>query len=102
MPGVDRLGLDCLVDSIGAAGALGIGAVAVFPYTDQALKSPDAREAVNQDSLVCRAVREVTRALPAIGLVCDVALAPYTRAGPAGLLRAGPTPTDRTDAGLWA
>ncbi|MGF1628229.1 MAG: porphobilinogen synthase [Kiloniellaceae bacterium] len=89
MPGVDRLGLDCLVDSIGAAGALGIGAVAVFPYTEQNLKSPDAREAVNPENLVCRAVREVKRALPDIGVICDVALDPYNSDGHDGLLRDG-------------
>src|SRR3546814_10037142 len=61
MPGVDRLGLDCLVDAIGAAGEQGIGAVALFPYTAQELKTPDAREAVNPGNLVCRAVRAVKR-----------------------------------------
>src|SRR3546814_12184785 len=64
MPGVDRLGLDCLVDAIGAAGEQGIGAVALFPYTAQELKTPDAREAVNPGNLVCRAVRAVKHALP--------------------------------------
>ena len=96
MPGVDRLGLDCLVDSIGAAGALGIGAVAVFPYTEQALRSPDAREALNPDNLVCRAVREVKRALPDIGIICDVALDPYNSDGHDGLLRDGRIVNDET------
>jgi len=96
MPGVDRLGLDCLVDSIGAAGTLGIGAVAVFPYTEQSLKSPDAREAINPDNLVCRAVREVKRALPDIGVICDVALDPYNSDGHDGLLRDGRILNDET------
>jgi len=100
MPGVDRLGLDCLVDSIGAAGDLGISAVAVFPYTEQALKSPDAREAVNPDNLVCRAVREVKRALPDIGVICDVALDPYNSDGHDGLLREGRIVNDETVAVL--
>ena len=100
MPGVDRLGLDCLVDSIGAAGDLGISAVAVFPYTEQALKSPDAREAVNPDNLVCRAVREVKRALPDIGVICDVALDPYNSDGHDGLLRDGRIVNDETVAVL--
>src|SRR3546814_16390733 len=87
MPGVDRLGLDCLVDAIGAAGEQGIGAVALFPYTAQELKTPDAREAVNPGNLVCRAVRAVKHALPDIGIVCDVALAPYNGDGHDGPLR---------------
>ena len=89
MPGVDRLGLDCLVDTLGAASELGITAIALFPYTDQSLKTPDAREAVNPDNLVCRAVREVKRALPDIGVICDVALDPYNSDGHDGLLRDG-------------
>jgi len=89
MPGVDRLGLDCLVDSIGMAAELGIGAIALFPYTEQDIKTPDAREAVNPDNLVCRAVREVKRALPDVGVICDVALDPYNSDGHDGLLRDG-------------
>jgi len=73
MPGVDRLGLDCLVDSIGMAAELGIGVIALVPYTEQSIKTPDAREAINPDNLVCRAVREVKRALPEVGVICDVA-----------------------------
>jgi len=96
MPGVDRLGLDCLVDGVGAAAELGIGAVAVFPYTEQELKSPDAREAVNPDNLVCRAVRAVKRALPDVGVICDVALDPYNSDGHDGLVREGRILNDET------
>ncbi len=96
MPGVERLGLDCLVDTLGAAGELGISAVALFPYTDQNLKSPDAREAVNPENLVCRAVREVKKALPEVGIICDVALDPYNSDGHDGLLRDGRIVNDET------
>jgi len=89
MPGVDRFGLDCLGDAVGAAGALGIGAVAVFPYTEPELKTEDAREALNPDNLVCRAVRAVKRDYPEIGVICDVALDPYNSDGHDGLLREG-------------
>ncbi|MGF1592914.1 MAG: porphobilinogen synthase [Kiloniellaceae bacterium] len=89
MPGVDRLGLDCLGDAVGAAGELGIGAVALFPYTDQHLKTPDAGEALNPENLVCRAVRAVKRDFPDIGIICDVALDPYNSDGHDGLLRDG-------------
>jgi porphobilinogen synthase len=96
MPGVDRLGLDCLTDSVGAAAELGIGAIAVFPYTDESLKTPDAREALNPDNLVCRAVREVKRALPEVGIICDVALDPYNSDGHDGLVRDGRILNDET------
>src|SRR3546814_10100154 len=96
MPGVGRRGLDCRVDAIGAAGEQGIGAVALFPYTAQELKTPDAREAVNPGNLVCRAVRAVKHALPDIGIVCDVALDPYNSDGHDGLLRDGRILNDET------
>ena len=96
MPGVERLGLDCLVDAIGEAGELGISAVAVFPYTQQDLKTPDAREALNPDNLVCRAVRAVKQAFPEIGVICDVALDPYNSDGHDGLLREGRILNDDT------
>ncbi len=96
MPGVDRLGLDCLVESVGAAAELGISALALFPYTDEALKTPDAREALNPDNLVCRAVREVKRAFPEVGIICDVALDPYNSDGHDGLVRDGKILNDET------
>ncbi len=96
MPGVERLGLDCLVDVIGAAAEQGISAVALFPYTDETLKTPDAREALNPDNLVCQAVREVKRAFPEVGIICDVALDPYNSDGHDGLLRGGKILNDET------
>jgi len=96
MPGVDRFGLDCLADAVGAAGELGIGAVAVFPYTEPELKTEDAREALNPENLVCRAVRAVKRDYPEIGVICDVALDPYNSDGHDGLLREGRIVNDET------
>ncbi|GAB4391070.1 MAG: porphobilinogen synthase [Kiloniellaceae bacterium] len=96
MPGVDRLGLDCLVDTVGAAADLGISAIALFPYTEEALKTPDAREALNPDNLVCRAVRQVKQAFPEVGVICDVALDPYNSDGHDGLLRDGKILNDET------
>ncbi|MEO3429805.1 porphobilinogen synthase [Pelagibius sp. CAU 1746] len=96
MPGVDRLGLDCLADSVGTAAELGISALALFPYTDSALKTPDAREALNPDNLVCRAVREIKRIYPEVGIICDVALDPYNSDGHDGLVRDGKILNDET------
>lgn len=89
MPGVDRLGLDCLVDVVGEGHELGLSALAVFPYTDDGLKTSDCREAVNPDNLVCRAVRSLKQAFPQVGVICDVALDPYNADGHDGLVRDG-------------
>jgi porphobilinogen synthase len=89
MPGVSRLSLDLLVERAGAAAALGIPAIALFPATPAALKTEDGREAINPDNLVCRGVRALKRALPELGVVCDVALDPYTSHGHDGLMRDG-------------
>ncbi len=96
MPGVDRLSIDLLVDAVGDAAALGIPAVAVFPYVDPGLKTPDAREAVNPDNLICRAVRAVKAAHPDVGVICDVALDPFNSDGHDGLVRDGHVLNDET------
>ena len=97
MPGVDRFSVDLLVDAVGEAKELGIPAVAVFPYTDPSLKTPDAQEALNPDNLVCRAVRAVKAAHgDAIGIICDVALDPYNSDGHDGLVRDGYVVNDET------
>ncbi len=87
MPGVDRLSIDLMVEAVGEAAALGIPAVAIFPNTEQSLKTPDAKEAVNPDNLVCRAVRAIKAAYPEMGVVCDVALDPYNSDGHDGLVK---------------
>jgi porphobilinogen synthase len=97
MPGVERLSIDLLVEAIGGAVELGIPAVAIFPVTEPAKKTPDGEEAVNQDNLACRAVRAVKEAHhDAIGVICDVALDPYTSHGQDGLVRDGYVVNDET------
>ena len=96
MPGIDRLGLDCLADAVGEGHDLGLSAVAVFPYTEESLKSSDCREAVNPENLVCRAVRSLKDAFPDIGVICDVALDPYNADGHDGLLRGDEILNDET------
>ena len=96
MPGVDRLSIDLLVEAVGEAAALGIPAVAVFPYVDPDLKTPDAREAVNPENLICRAVRAVKAAHPEVGVICDVALDPFNSDGHDGLVRDGRVLNDET------
>jgi len=87
MPGVHRLSPDLLVDSVGEACELGIPAIAIFPATDPALKTAEGEQAWNENNLVCRAVRAVKKAHgDRIGVICDVALDPYTDHGHDGLL----------------
>jgi porphobilinogen synthase len=97
MPGVDRLTIDLLVETAATAVELGIPAIALFPATEPAKKTSEAEEAVNPENLVCRAVRAVKAALgDAIGVMCDVALDPYTSHGQDGLVRDGYVVNDET------
>ncbi|HEX5931460.1 MAG TPA: porphobilinogen synthase [Methyloceanibacter sp.] len=96
MPGVERLSIDLAVKAAKEAAALGIPAIAVFPNTDPSLRDEAASEAVNPGNLVCRAVRAIKAAVPEIGIICDVALDPYTSHGHDGLLIAGEIDNDRT------
>jgi len=97
MPGVERLSIDQIVKAAGEAKALGIPAIAVFPNTDPADKTPDAKEALNADNIVCRAVRAIKEAHgDDIGVICDVALDPYNSDGHDGLVRGGEILNDET------
>ena len=89
MPGVDRLSVDFFVEAAKEARDLGIPAIAIFPETDPAAKTPDAREAYNPGNLVCRAIRAVKQAVPGLGIVCDVALDPFNSDGHDGIVRDG-------------
>ncbi len=86
MPGVERLSVDNSVAAAEEAASLGIPVIALFPQTDESRKTDDGREAENPDNLVCRAVRAIKRAVPEIGVMCDVALDPYTTHGHDGVL----------------
>jgi len=68
----------------------------VFPFIDPALKTPDAREAMNPDNLACRAVRAIKEKHADIGVICDVALDPYNSNGHDGLVRDGYVVNDET------
>ncbi|UXY15723.1 porphobilinogen synthase [Chitiniphilus purpureus] len=85
MPGVVRQSIDLLLETAAEAVALGIPALALFPVTEPALKSEDAKEAWNDDGLVPRAVRALKAAFPQLGVITDVALDPYTSHGQDGL-----------------
>jgi porphobilinogen synthase len=96
MPGVSRLSIDRLVEAVGEAAELGVPAVALFPVTPAERKSEGGEEAVNEGNLVCRAVRALKAAHPGVGVVCDVALDPYTTHGQDGIVRDGYVVNDET------
>lgn len=96
MPGIERLSVDLVPEAAAEAHRLGIPAMALFPYTDPALKTPDAREAINTDNLVCRATKSLKESFPDIGVVCDVALDPYNSDGHDGIVRNGIIVNDET------
>ncbi len=96
MPGVERLGLGPMVDAVGEAAELGIPAVAIFPVVPAEKKTDGAEEAYNPDNLVCRAVRKLAEAFPNVGIICDVALDPFTSHGQDGLVRDGYVVNDET------
>jgi len=100
MPGVERLSIDMAVASAKEAAALGIPVIALFPNTDPRLKSEDGHEAVNPGNLICRAVKAIKQAVPDIGVLCDVALDPYTSHGHDGLIKDGDVHNDSTIAVL--
>ena len=96
MPGVTRYSVDLLVGKVEEAAELGIPAVALFPNTPPSLRSADGREAFNPDNLVCQAVRAIRKAVPGIGIMCDVALDPYTSHGHDGLMEGAEIINDTT------
>ena len=100
MPGVDRLSVDQVVRQAERAAKLGIPCIALFPYTDQKLRDEAGSEALNPDNLVCRAIRAIKKEVPDIGILCDVALDPFTSHGHDGLLRDGVILNDETVAVL--
>ena len=100
MPGVDRYSVDLAVRKAEEAAKLGIPVIALFPNTHAELRTADAREAVNESNLVCRAVRAIKAAVPEIGIMCDVALDPYTSHGHDGLVENGEIVNDASIAVL--
>jgi porphobilinogen synthase len=100
MPGVERLSIDLLCEAAKEAEQLGIPAIAVFPVIDPARKSDDGREAINPENLVCRAVRALKESVSSLGVICDVALDPFTTHGQDGIVKNGYVVNDETVAML--
>jgi porphobilinogen synthase len=100
MPGVERLSVDQAVRDAERAIRLSIPCVALFPYTEPALRDEQGSEALNADNLVCQAVRAIKREFPDLGILCDVALDPFTSHGHDGLILDGRILNDETVAVL--
>jgi porphobilinogen synthase len=96
MPGVHRIPLAGVAAEVGKAADMGIPVVALFPATPLELKSPDAEEALNPNNLINRATALIKAACPQIGVLCDVALDPYSSHGHDGLLHDGYVVNDAT------
>ena len=86
LPGVSRWSVDRIGARAKEARALGIPCIALFPNTPAKLRTDDAREALNADNLICRAVKAAKDAAPEIGVLTDVALDPYTAHGHDGIV----------------
>ncbi len=100
MPDVERLSVDQTVRAAERAAKLTIPCLALFPYTDPDKRDDDGSEALNSDNLVCQAIRTIKKEVPDIGVLCDVALDPYTSHGHDGLLHDGVILNDETVAVL--
>jgi porphobilinogen synthase len=101
MPGIERLSIDLLVTEAARLAGLGIPAIALFPVPDPSTKTEDGREGWNPDGLAQRAVRELKRMVPGLGVITDVALDPFTTHGQDGIIdSAGLVLNDATVAAL--
>jgi porphobilinogen synthase len=88
MPGVERLSLDALAKAAKEAAALCIPALTLFPHIDPAKKDEAGSEALNPDGFVPEAIKRIKDAAPEIGVICDVALDPFTSHGHDGVMDA--------------
>ncbi|OKH89996.1 porphobilinogen synthase [Thalassospira sp. TSL5-1] len=100
MPGVERQSIDILLKTARHAEKLGIPALALFPYIDPALKTPDASEAYNPNNVVCDAIKAIKDACPNLGIIADVALDPFNSNGQDGVVVDGEILNDETTEAL--
>src|SRR5260370_27172791 len=96
MPDVFRLPIPALVDAAGEAAELGIPTVAVFPAVPDSLKDAESSNALDAGNLRCPAVPALKKSLPELGVLCDVALDPFTSHGHDGGIRDGYVQNDET------
>ena len=86
MPGIYRYSLDLLHKEIEYISSLFIPAIAFFPKVQNELKTSDGKEALNKNNLICKAIEISKKVNPKLGVICDVALDPYTDHGHDGVI----------------
>ena len=96
MPGINRYTVDKISQVVEKACKLKIPLIALFPYTPNKNKSLDGVEALNENNLICRALRIIKKNFKEIGTMCDVALDPYTNHGHDGILKENDVDNDKT------
>ena len=96
IPSVQRYSVDTVLKKIEEVNSFNIPAIALFPYIEKKLKTFDGKEALNKNNLIWRAIREIKKNFPEIGLICDVALDPYTTHGHDGILKKNYIAKDET------
>jgi len=96
MPGAPRMSVKRCAEAAVEARRLGIPAIAVFPFIDPAKKDDRGSSATDPDGLICRAVKAMKDAAPEVGVMCDVALDPFTNHGHDGLIENGRILNDAT------
>ena len=96
MPGMERLSVREAAKTAVRARALGVPAIAVFPHIDGAKKDIHGTEANNPDGLIAQAVKAMKDAAPEVGIMCDVALDPFTNHGHDGVIENGRVLNDQT------
>jgi len=86
MPGVFRYSIDKILKELEAVIKLKIPAIALFPQIDSALKDKDGSQAIDENNLICRTIISIKKQFPELGIICDVALDPFTDHGHDGLI----------------
>ncbi len=96
MPGVNRYSIDKLLNQVEKAVTFNIPAIAIFPQIESGLKNSKGSLAVDENNLVCRSIKSIKKDFPNIGIVCDVALDPFTDHGHDGLVINDKIDNDKT------
>ena len=96
MPGINRYTVDRIDQVVSKACKLKIPLIALFPYTPNNKKNDIGSEALNENNLVCKALRKIKKNYNDIGVMCDVALDPYTNHGHDGVLKNNYVDNDET------
>ena len=86
MPGVFRYSIDNILKELETVVKLKIPAIALFPQIDSALKNKEGSQAIDENNLICRTIRSIKKQFPDLGVICDVALDPFTDHGHDGVV----------------